>query len=132
MKHMNIPIPKGKIPDGKYTKEAQTEIKNQVIDFVSKICEEAERMETSLTKDVNQVQITPRTIQRAVRYIIEERVEKKKDPFFIDYLCPGIQGLIALILGIMPFFNLQNETVIILLGIIYIFFLVCQITYKFK
>lgn len=46
---MNIPIPKEKTPEGKYTKEAQTEIKNQVIDFVSKICEEAERMETSST-----------------------------------------------------------------------------------
>lgn len=71
---MNIPIPKEKTPEGKYTKEAQTEIKDQVIDFVSKICEEAERMETSSTKDINQVQITPRTIQRAVRYVIEERV----------------------------------------------------------
>lgn len=129
---MNIPIPKGKTPDGKYTKEAQTEIKNQVIEFVSKICEEAERMETSSTKDVNQVQITPRTIQRAVRYIIEERIEKKKDPVFIDFICPGIQGLITIILGIMPFFNMQNEKVIILLGIIYIGFLVSQITYKFK
>lgn len=129
---MNIPIPKEKTPEGKYTKEAQTEIKNQVIDFVSKICEEAERMETSSTKDVNQVQITPRTIQRAVRYIIEERVEKKKDPIFIDYICPGIQGLIALILGIMPFFNFQDEKVVILLGISYIVFLVIQITYKFK
>ena len=129
---MNILIPKKKTPEGKYTKEAQTEIRNQVIDFVSKICEEAERMETSSTKDVNQVQITPRTIQRAVRYVIEERVEKKKDPFFIDYFCPGIQGLIALLLGIMPFFNFQNEYVVILLSILYIVFLVIQITYKSK
>lgn len=129
---MTITIPKEKTPEGKYTKEAKTEINKQAVDFVCKICEEAERMEASSTKDVNQVQITPRTIQRAVRYVIEERVEKKKDPVFIDYICPGIQGVIALILGIMPFFNFHREWVVILLGVIYIVFLVIQITYKLK
>lgn len=130
---MNIPIPKEKTPEGKYTKEAQTEIKNQVIDFVSKICEEAERMETSSTKDINQVQITPRTIQRAVRYVIEERVEKKKEPVFIEYVCPGIQGLITIFLGIIPFFNFPNELIVIICAIaLYIILLVIPITYKSK
>ena len=130
---MNIPIPKEKTPEGKYTKEAQTEIKNQVIDFVSKICEEAERMETSSTKDVNQVQITPRTIQRAVRCIIEVRVEKKKEPIFIEYVCPGIQGLIAIFLGVIPFFNFPNELIVIICAIaLYIILFVIPITYKSK
>lgn len=129
---MNIPIPKEKTPNGKYTQAAQTEIKKQVLDFVSKICEESERMELSSTNDINLVQITPRTIQRAVRYVIEERVEKKKDPIFIDYICPGIQGLITLILASIPFFDFQKTWVVVLLGLIYIIFLVIQLTYKSK
>ncbi|WP_025892495.1 hypothetical protein [Phocaeicola barnesiae] len=129
---MNIIIPKEKTPNGKYTKEAQTEIKKQVLVFVSKICEESERMELSSTNDINLVQITPHTIQRAVKYVIEERVEKKKDPIFIDYICPGIQGLIALILAIMPFFDFQKKWAAVSLGVVYIIFLVIQITYKSK
>ncbi|MBR2370314.1 MAG: hypothetical protein IKA83_09210 [Paludibacteraceae bacterium] len=130
---MNIPIPKEMTPEGKYTIEAQKEIRKQVKNFVGKICEEAERMETSSTKDVNQVQITPRTIQRAVNYVIEVRVEKRKYPIFIEYVRPSIKGSIAVFLGVLQYFSFTYELIIVISSVaLYMIFLVITLTYKLR
>ena len=132
---MNISIPKDKTPEGKYTKEAKDEIKKQVVDFVGKVCDEAERMETSRVKDVNNVQITPHSIQRAVRYVIEERVEVKKNPKFIDLVCPSIMGIITILIGIVPYIDFIKQKllwIIVPLFFLYSIFLVIQLTYNMK
>lgn len=132
---MNISIPKDKTPNGKYTKEAKDEIKKQVVDFVGKVCDEAERMETSRVKDVNNVQITPHSIQRAVRYVIEERVEVKKNPKFIDIVCPSIMGIITILIGIVPYIDFMKQKllwIIVPLFFLYCIFFVIQLTYNMK
>ena len=129
---MNISIPKDRTPNGKYTKEAQYEIEAQVLDFVNKVCEEAERIETSSTNDVNKVQVTPRTIQKAAKYVIEERVEKIKNPPFIEYICPAIQGIMTLIIGIAPLLNINSKFVVGIAAIIYIISITIQMTMTFK
>ena len=131
---MNIPIPKELTPERKYTKEAQAEIKSQVVKYVGRICEEAERMEASSTEDFTQIQITPRAIQRAVRFVLDYPVEGKSAPKFIEYVCPGVQGLLAIALAVLSCIEslCAKDVIAGIIALIYIIFLVIQITYKCK
>lgn len=96
---MNIIIPNELTPNGKYTKEAQTEIKERVISYVTKVCEEAERIEMNDGQDIKKIQITPNSIEQAANYVVKYRVEKKKVHWSVAYLCPFINAISGIVVS---------------------------------
>ncbi len=91
---MNIQI--GKDKTSKFTREAQEELKQRMVKITEKVCEEAERLEAIRCGDISRIQITPRTVERAVDYVVEERVEKKKTHWFPAYICPFVETFSAI------------------------------------
>ncbi len=88
---MKVVISKDKTK--KFTNEAQLSLNKHILKFVDKVCEEAERIEINRCKSLSQVQITPHTVERAVDYVIEERVEKIRHHWFPAIVCPFIDCL---------------------------------------
>lgn len=107
---MNITIPNELTPSGKYTKEAQTEIKERVISYVTKVCEEAERIEMNDGQDIKKIQITPNSIEQAANYVVKYRVEKKKTHWFVVYLCPFINAIGGAVLSAALFAEVEANT----------------------
>ena len=91
---MNITIENKKT--SKFTREAKTELNDQIILIVDKVVEEAERMEAARCRDIKKIQITPHMVERAIKYVIEERIERHRDHWFIRFICPLIQAIIAI------------------------------------
>ena len=94
---MNISI--GKDKTKKFTKEARASLKDHVSTFVDRVVEEAERIEANRCKSISKIQITPHTVERAVEYVIEERVEKVRPHWFPAVLCPFLDGIVGLVLS---------------------------------
>lgn len=107
---MNISISKELVPNGKYTKEAKLEITEQVVDFVTKVCEEAERIELTECKDVQKIQITPNSIQKAANYVIRYRIEKKTPHWSIAHLCPFLNAIGGAVLSAALFADIEDQT----------------------
>lgn len=126
---MNITIVNKKT--SKFTQEAKTELKEQILMVVDKVVEEAERMEAARCQDIKKIQITPYMVEKAMKYVIEERVERHRDHWSIRFICPLIQTLIAIGLTVALTYDLgEYKGHVIIIGVfIYIILWVIDIVY---
>lgn len=74
----------------KFTDKAKVEMKSQISKFVDNVIDEAEHIEMSRCKKREHIQITPRTIEKAVEFVIEYRTEKNDVHWIVAYGCPII------------------------------------------
>ena len=73
-----------------FTDKAKIEMKSQINKFVDNVIDEAEHIEMSHCKKREHIQITPRTIEKAVEFVIEYRTEKSDVHWLVAYGCPII------------------------------------------
>ncbi len=124
---MNISI--GKDKTKKFTKEASASLKEHVSTFVDRVVEEAERIEANRCKSISQIQITPHTVDRAVEYVIEERVEKVHPHWFPAIICPFLDGLGGLVLSYGIEHYDTHSVLAIVSAIVLAAILIYQLTY---
>lgn len=126
---MNISISNKKT--SKFTPQAKTELNEQVLVIVDKIVEEAERMEATSYRDINKIQITPRIVERATKYVIEDRIDRNREHWFIRYFCPIFQTAIATGFTVALTYDLGDyKGPVVIIGVVlYIIFLTIDLVY---
>ncbi len=127
---MQIKTPQSK--SVKYSSPANAELKVQTERIVEKICKEAERMEAEKCLEKAEVVITPRTIQKATQYVVEDRIERIKPNKFKMYVCPFMNtistGALFWVLSLAKY--KEHLFYIIVLSCVAFGTLIFQITHK--